>query len=209
MSKQVGWGARRDAASTIIAESILYRRAKISAGVVGALLLVAQPAFADTGRRAMRIGCSPEKDSVVVEPFIIWNDDYHHNQVNLVVLRSRQTASIGDDNYTIARSAYPPPIHRTCRTATRTVSISIAKARLLITETTPGKVRYVRAELRDGIGAAWDVSGPTYRLQSEKPGAWQACTGREGMLPAQMMCAPKAPRMEPPRATDTQEDWAK
>lgn len=146
------------------------------------LILVLWPGFpakADWGEDALRIQCTAETDTVVIEPFIIWNEVYSLHGVDISAIAGKSSLTVSDSIYYRIRGLPKTPVRSVCKTSTRDVVMTYQQGKVLIRETTGGVTRERQINLVKGTRSAWSVSGPTFRLESNKPDGWSACYGRE------------------------------
>jgi len=134
---------------------------------------------ADWGEDALRIQCNAETDTVAIEPFIIWNGVYSLHGVDISAVAGKSSLAIGDSTYYRIRGLPETPVRSVCKTSTRDVVMIYQYGKVLIDETAGGVTRRREINLSKETRYAWDVYGPTFRLESNKPDGWSACYGRE------------------------------
>ena len=120
-----------------------------------------------------------ETDVIVIEPFIIWNDVYSLHGVDISAIAGQPNLTVGDSIYYRIRGLPDTPIQNSCKTSTREVIMTYEHGKVLITESAKGVTRSRQIDLVKETRHAWHVSGPTFRLESNKPDGWSACYGRE------------------------------
>jgi hypothetical protein len=146
---------------------------------IASILLWSSSARADWGEDALRIQCTAETDVIVIEPFIIWNDVYLLHGIDISAIAGQPSLPIGDSIYYRIRGLPKTPIQNSCKTKTREVTMIYERGKVLINESAEGVTRSRQINLAKETRHAWDVYGPTFRLESNKPDGWLACYGRE------------------------------
>jgi hypothetical protein len=136
-------------------------------------------AKADWGEDALRIQCTTETDTIVIEPFIIWNEVYSLHGVDISAIAGKSSLTVGDSIYFRIRGLPKTPIESVCKTSTRDVVMTYERGKVLIGETADDVTRRRQIDLTKETRSAWSVHGPTFRLESNKPDGWSACYGRE------------------------------
>jgi len=138
-----------------------------------------KPGLADWGVRVVRFDCDPKRKTIIVEPFIVWNDGYMHGGDDIGDLRTHVRTRVGTSVYYLVRNAYGAAIQETCNAGARHVKMRLKDKQLVIEETTVQATTYVHIDLSHDVGYAWDVWGPTYQLESTHVREWKGCFGRE------------------------------
>ena len=136
-------------------------------------------AQADWGEDALRVQCSAKSDTIVVEPFIIWNEVYSLHGVDISAIAGKSSLTVSDSIYYRIRGLPETPVQTVCKTSTRDVLMTYWDGKMLIRETADGVTRERQIDLDKETRYAWHVYGPTFRLESNKPDGWSACYGRE------------------------------
>lgn len=157
----------------------MHCRLTALAAVLVGLLWLGASAKADWGEDALRIQCTTETDTVAIEPFIIWNEVYSLHGIDISAIAGKSSLTIGDSIYYRIRGLPKTAVESVCKTSTRDIVMTYERGNVLIRETTNGVTRSRQINLAKETRHAWDVYGPTFRLESSKPDDWFACYGRE------------------------------
>lgn len=134
---------------------------------------------ADWGERAVRITCEAQQDTVILEPFIIWNDEYRHNGVDISALKTSSNVTIGSSTYYLVHKPNIQSFTSICETPTRSVMFKLERRKIIIEERGVNFTDRGKIDLDKDISFAWDIWGPVYILKSSGVQTWQSCAGRQ------------------------------
>jgi hypothetical protein len=133
---------------------------------------------ADTGARILLVQCSPAADSILVQPFILWNGNLVHDAVTLQKPELQPQQSVGDATYYSVGTGFGV-LDQECASNLRRTTLHMQGKQLHVEESFGTQSNKFSIDFDNGIGSAWDVSGPLYKLESLEPGVWQSCVARE------------------------------